>query len=121
RLVDAEGCTHMAGATPFLEQMLAAARRAATRLPSLKLFVCGGASVPPSLIRDAAGYFERAVVTRVYGSTEVPITTVGVTQRGDAGHAADTDGRPGLAEIKLVDHNAAPAGAGEIYARGPQM
>ena len=58
---------------------LAAARRAQTRLPDLKLFVCGGASVPPSLIREAADYFERAVVTRVYGSTEVPVTTVGVT------------------------------------------
>ena len=80
RLMDAEGCTHMAGATPFLEQLLAAARRAATRLPRLKVFVCGGASVPPSLIRSAAAYFERAVVTRVYGSTEVPVTTVGVTQ-----------------------------------------
>ncbi|HMK84495.1 MAG TPA: AMP-binding protein [Steroidobacteraceae bacterium] len=121
RLIETERCTHMAGATPFLEQLLAAARRAATRLPSLKLFVCGGASVPPSLIREAAAYFERAVVTRVYGSTEVPVTTVGVTQREDAAHAADTDGRAGLAEIKLMDHDAAPAGEGEILARGPQM
>ena len=121
KLVDTEECTHMAGATPFLEQMLAAARGAGTRLPTLKLFVCGGASVPPSLIRNAAAYFERAVVTRVYGSTEVPITTVGATGRDDATHAADTDGRPGLAEIKLVDHTAAPAGAGEIRACGPQM
>jgi acyl-CoA synthetase (AMP-forming)/AMP-acid ligase II len=121
RLMDAEKCTHMAGATPFLEQLLAAARRAATRLPSLKVFVCGGASVPPSLIRSAAAYFERAVVTRVYGSTEVPITTVGVTQAGDTAHAADTDGRAGLAEIKLIDNNVAPAGEGEILARAPQM
>lgn len=120
-LLDAEACTHMAGATPFLEQILAAAQHAGTRVPSLKLFVCGGASVPPSLIRRAAAYFAGAVVTRVYGSTEVPITTVGVTQRDDAGHAANTDGRAGLAEIKLVGHAAAPAGEGEIYARGPQM
>ena len=78
------------GATPFLEQMLAAAERAGHALPNLKLFVCGGASVPPSLVREAAGYFERAVVTRVYGSTEVPVTTVA---RDEAEHAADTDGR----------------------------
>jgi len=121
RRLHAEGCTHMAGATPFLEQLLAAARRAATRLPRLKVFICGGASVPPSLIRSAAAYFERAVVTRVYGSTEVPVTTVGVTQREDATHAADTDGRAGLAEIKLVDHDNAPAHEGEILARAPQM
>jgi acyl-CoA synthetase (AMP-forming)/AMP-acid ligase II len=121
RLVDTERCTHVVGATPFLEQMLAAARRAGTRLPSLKLFACGGASVPPSLIHDAAAYFARAVVTRVYGSTEVPLITVGVTDRGDVAHAAQTDGRTDLAEVKLVQHPAAGVGEGEIYARGPQM
>lgn len=121
RTIDNERCTHMAGATPFLEQILAAAKRTDTRLPSLKVFICGGASVPPVLIRNAAAHFERAVVSRVYGSTEVPITTVGVTERSDAAHAADTDGRAGFAEIKLIDHSSAPAGQGEIYARGPQM
>ena len=115
----AERCTHMAGATPFLEGLLAAAERADTRLPDLKVFICGGASVSPSLIRKAAGYFERAVVTRVYGSTEVPVTTVGSPT--DAAHAADTDGRPGIATVKLVVHDAAPSGSGEIHARGPQM
>ena len=30
-------------------------RRAGTRLPDLKVFICGGASVPPSLIRRATG------------------------------------------------------------------
>jgi len=119
--MQAEGCTHMAGATPFLEQMLAAARRAGTRLPGLKVFICGGASVPPTLIRDAAAYFERAVVSRVYGSSEVPVTTVGVMRRDDVAHAADTDGRAGLADIKLTARPTAPAGEGEICARGPQM
>jgi acyl-CoA synthetase (AMP-forming)/AMP-acid ligase II len=116
-----ERCTHFAGATPFLVQSLAAARRARTRLPTLKLFVCGGASVPPSLIREAADYFERAVVTRVYGSTEVPVTTVGVTAAGDLAHAADTDGLAGIARIKLVDAAGATAGTGEVLAQGPQM
>lgn len=110
-LMASEHCTHIAGATPFLEQLLAAAERAGTRLPELKLFVCGGASVPPSLIRRAAGYFEHAVVTRVYGSTEVPVTTIGSPL--DVDHAADTDGRVGFADVKLC--------GGEIRARGPQM
>lgn len=121
RLIEAEGCTHMAGATPFLEQLLVAARRAGTRLPTLKVFICGGASVPPSLIRDAASYLERAVVTRVYGSTEVPVTTVGSTGPDETELAADTDGRPGLAQIRLAVHASAPSGEGEVCARGPQM
>jgi acyl-CoA synthetase (AMP-forming)/AMP-acid ligase II len=112
-LMTAEGCTHMAGATPFLTQLLAAAERAGTRLPALKVFICGGASVAPSLIRSATEYFDHAVVSRVYGSTEVPVTTVGATAPGDTDHAADTDGRRGIADIRLVD--------GEIRARGAQM
>lgn len=116
-----ERCTHMAGATPFLQQLLTAAERAQTRLPDLKVFICGGASVSPPLIRRAAQYFDRAVVTRVYGCTEVPVATVGAPLRAEAGHAADTDGRRGIAEIKLVSHETAPAGDGEICVRGPQM
>ena len=120
-LMDRERCTHMAGATPFLQQLLAAAERAGTRLPDLKVFVCGGASVSPTLILRAAGYFERAVVTRVYGCTEVPVATIGAPRRDEADRAAGTDGRPGIAEVKLVAHVAAPAGEGEICVRGPQM
>lgn len=113
-IIEREKITHMAGATPFLEQLLAAARKAGTHLPHLKLFICGGASVPPTLIREAAAYFTRAIVTRVYGSTEVPLTTIGVTNPGDVAHAAETDGRPGIAEVILADD-------GEIRMRGPQM
>lgn len=120
-LMNTERCTHMAGATPFLQQLLSAAERAATRLPDLKVFICGGASVPPSLIRRAAEYFDRAVITRVYGCTEVPVATVGAPRPDEADRAADTDGRAGIAEIKLVAHEAAPAGDGEICVRGPQM
>jgi acyl-CoA synthetase (AMP-forming)/AMP-acid ligase II len=47
----------------------------------------------------------------VYGSTEVPVTTVGSFH--DDARAADTDGRPGIADVKLVDQ--------EIRARGAQM
>jgi cyclohexanecarboxylate-CoA ligase len=108
-----ERCTHMAGATPFLQQLLDAAKRTGTRLPGLKVFICGGASVSPSLIRSAAAHFDQTIFTRVYGSTEVPVTTVGVPDRQDLAHAAETDGRVGIAEVKLVD--------GEIRARGPQM
>lgn len=114
-------CTHLAGATPFLVHLLEAARNKGTNLPDLKVFICGGASVPPSLIREAADYFARAVVTRVYGSTEVPVMSVGVTDRNDVDHAADTDGQAGIADIKLIDSSGASSDAGEVVAKGPQM
>ncbi len=113
-LLTGKHCTHFAGATPFLVHTLAAARRAETRLPDLKVFICGGASVPPSLIREAADYFDKAVVTRVYGSTEVPVMTVGVNDRNDVEHAAETDGKAGIADLKLSDN-------GEVLAKGAQM
>jgi acyl-CoA synthetase (AMP-forming)/AMP-acid ligase II len=120
-LMNGERCTHMAGATPFLQQLLSAAERTDSRLPDLKVFICGGASVSPSLIRRAAKCFGRAVVTRVYGCTEVPVATIGAPRPDEAGPAAETDGRTGIAEIKLVAHEAAPPGDGEIRVRGPQM
>lgn len=120
-LAVSERCTHMCGATPFLEQLLDAAKRADEHLPTLKLFVCGGASVPPALIRNAATHFSHAGVTRVYGSTEVPVTTVGCADRDELAYAADTDGRPGIAALKLVPTTQAGDGDGEILVRGPQM
>lgn len=113
-LLTSQQCSHFAGATPFLTQLLDAAKRADTRLPDLKVFICGGASVPPTLIREARDYFDRARVTRVYGSTEVPVMTVGVVEPYDVNHAAETDGRAGIATLSLSD-------SGEILARGPQM
>ncbi len=119
--IQRERCTHMAGATPFLDGLLGAAREAGTRLPTLKLFICGGASVPPTLIQEANGYFENAVVSRVYGSTEVPVVTVGSMAPGDLDHAAGTDGRIGIAEVRLVDAHGRIGDEGEVHARGPQM
>ena len=120
-LMGAQRCTHMAGATPFLQHLMAAAERAGTRLPDLKVFICGGASVPPSLIRSARAYFEHAAVSRVYGSTEVPVTTVGALDDPDA--AADTDGRPGIADVWLVARDPGGMGGqiGEVCSCGAQM
>jgi acyl-CoA synthetase (AMP-forming)/AMP-acid ligase II len=113
-LMQAERITHMAGATPFLQMLLEAARAADTRLPDLKVFICGGASVPPTLIREACAYFANARVSRVYGSTEVPVTTVGSLSARGMDEAAETDGLPGIAEVVLGEND-------EIRARGPQM
>lgn len=121
RVARARPFTHLAGATPFLEQLLAAARSAGDRLPALKLFVCGGAAVPPALVEQAAAWFGSTAVTRAYGSTEVPVIAVGTVDRADVAHAAHTDGRLGVAAVRLKTHPAAGSGEGEIWARGPQM
>jgi len=120
-LCKAHSATHLAGAPTFLRHLLDAARASGERLELFKLFVCGGSSVPPKLMSEAAEWFPNAVATRVYGSTEVPVITVGSLIHGDVAHAAYTDGRLGLAELKFKSHPAAGSGEGEIWARAPQM
>jgi len=121
--IDAEGVTFMAGATPFLTGLLEAAGAAGTRLESLRRFICGGASVPPELVRRALAAFPGAVVSRAYGSSEVPLAFPGIRSRAEAMERADTDGEAAV-ELRLLAPDgspAAPGAPGEIAVRGPQM
>lgn len=122
RLIDEEGVRFMVGATPFLSELVAAAVRAGSRLPSLAIFACGGAAVPPDLIRKADATFADCRSFRVYGSSETPMITQGVLD--DRERAAVSDGRINDWEVKVVDDagQALPAGQeGEILARGPAL
>ena len=94
--IDGEGATFMAGATPFLRGLLDAAEAAGTSLPSLRRFICGGASVPPELVIKALKAFPSTVVSRAYGSTEVPLACPGIATRDEAMQRANTDGALGL-------------------------
>jgi acyl-CoA synthetase len=114
--------TMTVGATPFLQELLDAAERRGDRLPSMRQFSCGGASVPPQLIRRAYEVLENCIAVRVYGSTEVPLVTYG--WRDNPELAATTDGTLYAYEVKIFDDdgNEVPAGEeGEIAARGPGM
>lgn len=123
RLIEAERCTFTVGATPFLHGIVHAPELADHDLSSLRTFVCGGAGVPPSLIRDA---HERTgmVATRVYGSTECPIVT-GSAPGAPLEQHAETDGLTlAPSELRLVDADGAtvPVGEpGELEVRGPDL
>ncbi|WP_238364197.1 AMP-binding protein [Mesobacterium pallidum] len=123
RAIDDHGATFMAGATPFLAGLLAAAEAAGSALPGLRRFVCGGASVPPELVRRGLAAFPNAVVSRAYGSSEVPLAFPGIQTRAGAEAHADTDGEAAV-EVRLLDSVGAevqPGAEGEIALRGPQM
>lgn len=123
RLIEDERCTFTVGATPFLHGIVHAPGLADHDVSSLRTFVCGGAGVPPSLIRDA---HERTgmVATRVYGSTECPIVTGSAPTASLAQHA-ETDGVAlPPTELRLVDADGAavPDGEpGELEVRGPDL
>jgi acyl-CoA synthetase (AMP-forming)/AMP-acid ligase II len=122
-LIEREGVTFCAGATPFLDGLLKAAAARNSRLPSLRRFICGGASVPPGLVHQASERFTACTVSRAYGSTEVPVICPGVRTRADALFGATTDGEC-AADVRILgeDGRIVPDGEpGEIVVRADRM
>src|SRR5450631_477489 len=121
-LIDRHGLAMTISATTFLQELLDAAERKGTRLPSLKVFACGGASVPLALVRRANSSLENCRAFRVYGATEVPLIGRGCVDPGDDATAADTDGIIVDFEVRITGDRGdqVPDGVeGEILARGP--
>ncbi|MDB5397623.1 MAG: putative fatty-acid--CoA ligase [Rhodospirillales bacterium] len=103
-------------ATPFLRS-LADAYEARKSVSSLRVFLCGGADVPPALVRRARAVMG-SEVSRIYGSSEFP--TFCSARPGDAAAiAADTDGIPiGPVSFRLDDVG---DGIGELLIKGPEL
>jgi len=122
-LIERERCTWTAGPTPFLQGVVAAATTRPATVSSLRVFRCGGASVPPGLIRQARALGIDAY--RSYGLSEHPTVSGRVGQPDDVCVHADGVVHP-LIEIRIVDPNdarrdRAPGEEGEILTRGPDM
>ena len=124
KLIDGESVVGTVGATPFLQELLDEAQRSGSRLPSLRIFACGGAAVPPELIRRAWSMLENCRAFRVYGSSEAPVVTLGFVDAAQQDAAADTDGRIVDYEVRVLgedDRPVAEGAEGEICARGPSL
>jgi len=123
-LIDAHEVVMTVSATPFLAELVEAAERIGSRLPSFKVFACGGAAVPPGLIRRANALFEKGRACRAFGSSEAPMVTQGFVGPGEEDLAADTDGQIVDFEVKVVDDagQEVPTGQeGETIVRGPAL
>ena len=84
----------------------------------------GGASVPSALIHSAWDTLDNCRAVRVYGSTEVPLVTVGFLGSEQRSLAAETDGRVANYDVMIVDDQGNELGLdtdGEILAKGPAM
>lgn len=117
-----EGVTWSMGATPFIYDMLNTADSIDLDFESLKLYICGGAPVPGSMVERAASH--DVVLCECYGSTEsCPHLFVPPAK------ALEWDGAwsgvaPEGIEVKVVDEfgNEVPHGEqGEELSRGPHM
>ncbi len=116
-LMEKEKCTFTVAATPFLQGLLHSPDFPRHKIPSF-LFVCGGAYIPPELIKEAWAVGWKTY--RVYGSTEAPTITLG---QGSIGKASETDGFVKSYECRIVDFDNRPlphGQEGEIVAKGPK-
>lgn len=119
-------CTISGGATPFLQQLLAATEEDRNALASLRTFFCGGTSVSPELIRRVSAEFPHCLFFRAYGSTEMMTVTLGISSPDQAALGAETDGivLPPI-QVKLVDNDGREITEegieGEILACGPEQ
>lgn len=110
RIMEAEGVTFSAGATPFLADLVDAAISEKIRPSKLRRFYCAGAPIPPVLVQRAWSELE-LTVSSVWGMTEIIAGTM--TEPELAEKAWTTDGRAlGGIEVKVVDD------AGKEMSRG---
>lgn len=72
-LVNQHACTYTLAATTFLADLVSVAESRGERADSLRLFGCGGAPVPPDLVRRARDV--GIGVQRLYGSTEALVVS----------------------------------------------
>lgn len=121
-LIERTRATYMAGAAPFLRDLLAAYRSSGLDRSALRQYCCGGAAVTPDLI-EGMGDFGVAAY-RAWGMTELPTSTM-CNELDALEHRANTDGRLAPAvDLRVIDDSGAelPRGAtGELQLRGPEM
>jgi cyclohexanecarboxylate-CoA ligase len=112
--IERERGTFSGGATPFLEGLVDHPDLERFDLTSFRRFPCGGADVPPGLIRRARARL--GILTgRGFGSTEFPSITSSAGPDEPDDKRAETDGRPiGANRVRLTAD-------GEIEALGPEL
>lgn len=122
RLVGEHGIAHTSGATPFLHDLLAAAKTTSGDLSSLRHFCCMGAPIPRLMVQEARQLIPGMDVFGGWGQTECGLVTM--TAPGDSEEkVTSTDGRAlGTMEVRTVDPAGQPVSAGTegaVQVRGP--
>jgi cyclohexanecarboxylate-CoA ligase len=119
-LIAVHGASYTMASTTFLQDVVGQAERRGDSLGVMTRFGCGGAPVPPELVRRAAAC--GITVLRLYGSTEVLVATWNrptspMEKRTETDGLALTD-----VEVEVRDEAGSPCAAGvagEIHVRGP--
>lgn len=121
-LMNRERCTWSMGATPFIYDLLKCLEYDGMHLDMLRLYLCGGAPVPSSMVQCAHRY--GVLLCEVYGSTEscphVFVPPEKCLEWNGAWSGIPFEG----IEIRVVDdngHDVEPGVQGEELSRGPHQ
>lgn len=124
-MIHAERCTYMACATPFLIDLVYHPQlQRWGSMSSMRLFLCGGATIPQKLMTDARAALPHTFTSPLWGMTECGGVT---TCPFDAPEAKlyTTDGLPCPSmELKVVGPSGEtlpPGRDGELMVRGPML
>jgi cyclohexanecarboxylate-CoA ligase len=119
-LIEQERISFTMGATPFLADTLRAPNLAAHDISSLRLYLCGGAPIPPSLAEEASRLLPCRLVP-LWGMSENGAVTMTMPD-GPPEKIVTSDGRPypGVqVTVCDADLQQLPTGEeGDLYARG---
>jgi cyclohexanecarboxylate-CoA ligase len=122
-IVGFENITWTLSATPFAMDMVAAQKLAPRALSSLRVFVCGGAPIPPHAAIAMQEHLGVDLVS-LWGMTEIGICSIH-RLGAPLEILASSDGMPvGHMELRIVDEDLrlVPDGqVGRLQARGPSI
>jgi len=122
-ITDFENITWTLSATPFAMDMVAVQKRARRALASLRVFVCGGAPIPPQAAIAMKEHLGVDLVS-LWGMTEIGICSIH-RLGAPLEVLAASDGMPvEHMELRIVDAELRPVPDGEegrLQARGPSI
>jgi cyclohexanecarboxylate-CoA ligase len=110
-LAHQEKVSYTAGATPFLNDLVVAVEAGRPPAPAFRIFICGGAPIPPVLI-ERADRTLRMTVCSIWGMTECAVGSITRLDRvKDLSAKADGCAVRGN-ELKVVDEAGKPVPLG---------
>ncbi|TMK45568.1 MAG: cyclohexanecarboxylate-CoA ligase, partial [Actinobacteria bacterium] len=122
RRIQEYGCTSTATPTVFLQMALDAFDPARHDLSSLRVWTCGGAPIPSSMVDRMAQVWPQCRLLSLYGRSEVFVSTV-CSIDDPVEWSSSSDGHPPpWVELGILDGEGRvlpPGEEGEIVQRGP--
>lgn len=122
-LIEKEGITYTAGATPFLHDFLQTPAIVSSNISSLHTFLALGAPIPRSLLENARTLVDFTILSG-WGQTENGLVTLTKTTDSDE-KLLKTDGAPfPTMQVQIVDEQMNPVPAnveGLLLCKGPSL